>query len=120
MTSDSGSSSTTISTAAVRAIMETLKNGQHAGSTKLNYYAIWKSFNTFFISLDVKPNNWEDRIALFVAYLVNKGRKSTTICSYLSALRVILASLDEELNENNILLSSMVSTCKRTNDVCRH
>ena len=36
-------------------------------------------FNDFFIKLDRKPNAWEDRVALFIAYLIDKKQPEQTI-----------------------------------------
>ena len=60
-------------------IVDKLKGQRHRKTTRDNYYGIWKTFNEFFIKLDVKPKNWEDRITLFVAYLIDNNRKSMTI-----------------------------------------
>ena len=81
-----------------------------------NYYNIWKIFNLFFIRLDVKPNNWEDRIMLFAAYLIDLGRKSTTVKSYVSAIKVVLAKIRIEVNEDRCLLNSLTRACKLTKD----
>ena len=81
-----------------------------------NYYSIWKTFNQFFIRLDIKPNHWEDRLALFVAYLVNNKCKSTTIRSYISAIRAVLYNSGIELKEDRVLLASMTRACKLKND----
>ena len=55
------SSGSSLSTLALQAIVEKLKLQRVRDSTKKNYYGVWKLFNDFFIQLDEKPNNWEDR-----------------------------------------------------------
>ena len=86
MDNETESSNTSILTAAVERIVEKLKLERVRDMTWQNYYTVWKSFNSFFIKLDIKPNNWEDRLTLFVGYLVGKRRKSNTIRSYISAI----------------------------------
>ena len=70
--SSHGSSSLTISTAEIEEVIEQLKMQKYRSSTRKNYYCVWKTFNLFYIQLDKKPNNWEDRIILFTAYLINQ------------------------------------------------
>ena len=75
--------------------MEKLKFQRHQESTDKNYYGIWKAFNIFFINLDNKPDSWEDRIALYITYRVNRGdTQSKTIRSHASAIKGILKSED--------------------------
>ena len=73
-------------------------------------------FNEFFICLDAKPKLWEDRVILFAAYLIDKGRKSTTVKSYISAIRAVLAEVDISVNENKYLLSSLTRAYRLTRD----
>ena len=73
----SGSSS--ISTQAIKTIINRLKMEQNWDSTRKNCYTIWKIFMNFFIKLDAKPTSWEDRLILFVGYLIEQGRRPQTI-----------------------------------------
>ena len=77
----SGSSTTTssISSRAMDNILQQLKQMRHRDSTCSNYYGIWKNFNKFILRLDIKPTNWEDRLVMYVAYLIHMKRCSTTI-----------------------------------------
>ena len=81
---------TSISTRELQNIIERLQQERHHKSTRTNYYCVWKTFNEFIIKLDDKPKSWEKRLTLFVAYLKNKNRKSTTIRSYISAIKAVL------------------------------
>ena len=109
-------STSSISTAAVQSIFDTLKNHNTRSSTDKVYYQIWKSFNQFFIKLDTKPKTWEERIVLYVGYLIANNRKSGTICSYLSGIRSVLKKDGVQLNEDKTLLSSLTKACKLKND----
>ena len=69
------------------------------------------------IKLDYKDNlSWEDKTALFGAYLVDGGVQSTTLKSYFSAIKFILKQDGYEWNDKKALLSSLVKGCKITND----
>ena len=81
-----------------------------------NYYRVWKVFNNFFLRLDSKPDNWEDRITLFAAYLIDSNKKSTTVKSYVSAIKAILARIHIDVNEDRCLLKSLTRACKITKD----
>ena len=115
-TSTSSSAESTISTLGMRRIIDDLKGKRHRSTTRHNYYTIWKIFNKFCIPLDVKPNNWEDRVLLFVAYLIDSQKQSQTVRSYISAIRAILQENNIVLNEDIFLLSSLTRACKLTND----
>ena len=82
-----------------------------------NYYCVWKCFNKFFLKLDSKPDEWEDRLTLFVGYLVESRHKSSTIRSYISTIKAILYDAGVQLSEDRYLLSSLIRACKLNNDV---
>ena len=99
--------------------MDQLRRDRIRESTRRNYYQIWKSFNQFFTKLDVKPTTWEDRITLFVAYLVDKNRKSMTIRCYILAIKAVLQDNLIEVDENRYLLSSLTRACRIHRDVVK-
>ena len=86
-------------------------------STKSNYYGIWKNFNKFYLCLDKKPSNWEDRIVLYIGYLISNNRSSQTLRCYISAIRATLLDDGYELKENKFLLSALTCACKFKNDI---
>ena len=115
----SSSTSSRISTMAMQQIVERLKNVKHRKGTSKNYLSVWRSFNNFIIRLDQRPAQWEDRIVLFVGYLIQNNRKSTTINSYISAIKSVLADDGVILNEDRYLLNALTKACKMTNDRVR-
>ena len=84
-----------------------------------NYYCIWRTFNKFFLKLDIKPKNWEDRLLLFVGYLVEKQLKFTSIRNYISAIKSVLVEIDVRINEDTYLLNSLIKACRYKNDRVR-
>ena len=106
-----------MSTVGIEAIIDQLKQQQHRDSTKQNYYRVWKLFNKFFIKLDSKPEHWEERLSLFVGYMAHLKRKSSTIKSYISAIKAVLTSNNIEINEDRVLLSALTKACRVQNDV---
>ena len=89
---------------------------------RLNYYGIWKNFNDFFIKLDIKPNNWEDRLVLYTAFLIINNRKSSMVKSYISAIKAVLYNGGVKICEDTTLLSSLTKACNLKNDtvLCTH
>ena len=70
-------------------IMNNLKARRFRKSTERNYYKIWKLFNKFFIRLDRKPKTWQQRA-------------SSTIKSYISAIKTILKMEEITINDHVI------------------
>ena len=97
-------------------IINKLKNERNRSSTKANYYGIWRKFNEFFIRLDRKPDTWEERLVLFVGFLISQNRKSNTIRSYVSAIKSVLKEDGQQINEDIFLLKSLTKACKLVND----
>ena len=114
------STSSSISTSEMQAIVDKLKNERNRRSTRKNYHDIWRTFNEFYIKLDEKPRAWEDHVTLFVGYLIEvKHAKSSTIRSYISAIRSVLLEDGVQLSENKFLLSSLTRACRFVNDKVR-
>ena len=97
-------------------IVENLKMHRFRDSTRKTYWCVWRIFNRFFIRLDYKPVEWEQRILLFVGYLIDNDLKSATVKSYLSTIRAVLWENNITLNEDLFLLSSLTRACKLKND----
>ena len=98
-------------------ILERLKNNMNRSTTNKNYYTIWKSLNSFLTKLDSIPEFWEERVALFGAYLVEyKNVKSTTLRSYISAIKHTLKVDNYKWNDQMVWLNSLIRSCKKVND----
>ena len=100
-------------------IIEKLRLEGVKNSTRRSYYSAWRTFNHFFVRLDVKPDNWEDRLVLFVGFLIKERKQSQTIKSYISAIKKVLQDDNVIINENRVLLSSLTKACKMKNDKVR-
>ena len=109
---DSGSDCTDISTQEISIIVQKLKLQRNHDSTRKMYYTVWKLFNNFYLKLDMKPSTWEDRLVFFVGYLIHKKRQTSTVKSYISAIRCVLMEDKYELAEDKFLLTSLIRACK--------
>ena len=91
-------------------MVDRLKGERHRGTTRKNYRCVWRTFNQFFI---------RQRIILFVGYLVDCKKQSSTIKSYISAIKVVLAEDGVQLNQDQFLLNAMTKACRLINDKVR-
>ena len=100
-------------------ILETLKLNTTRSSTAATYYRVWKSFNQFVVKLDKVPNNWEQRLSLYLSYLVDSGTQSSSLKSYISAIKKTLLLVNHNLNFDMVLFNSLSKACKIRNDVVK-
>ena len=112
----SSSTSSRISTKQIRLIIDKLVGQSQRDSTLQTYLTIWRQFNKFVISLDVKPNSWEDRVTLFIGYKIENGIKSNTAKSYVSAIKKMLVDDGYPWDDQKVLLGSLTKACKIIND----
>ena len=110
------SNTSRISTKAMESLIEKLKTQQTRKSTAKTYLCIWRKFNQFIIRLDVKPKTWEDRASLFLANMVQEGKQSASIRSYLSAIKRTLIDDGYCWDDNKILLNTLTKACRIIND----
>ena len=96
--------------------MEKLNNMQHRDSTARNYLNIWRQFNNFVISLDKKPRLWEDRTTLFIGYMIDRGAQSSTVKSYVSAIKKTMVMDGYDWNDKLVLVRSLARGCTIIND----
>ena len=115
--SSKSSHSSKISLEYVNTVLTRLQNRQTRNSTLDNYLSVWRQLNKFVINLDFREHlSWEQRTALFGAYLVDNGVQSSTLKSYFSAIKFILKQDGYQWDEKKVLLSSLVKGCKLEND----
>ena len=117
--SSSSDSSSRISTAHMEAIVTKLISMQHRSSTAKNYLAVWRKFNKFVIELDRKPKLWEDCTTLFIGYLIDNGMQSSTIKSYVSAIKKTLIMDGYDWNDSLLQVRSLTRACRLINDMVR-
>ena len=115
MSSDASGSSR-ISANYILNVMDQLKNKSVRDSTAKNYLTIWRNFNKFFIRLDRRPKTWEERVALYCTHLIDGGAQSSTVKSYVSAIKQTLRGNGYAWDDNSILLESLIKACRLKND----
>ena len=103
----------------MQAIVDRLKLMRHHDSTKQNYYTVWKLFSKFLLRLDHKPKSWHDRLTLFIGHLVNEGKQSSTVHSYISAIKNVLRDDGFKIQEDGFLILALTRASKLKNDRVR-
>ena len=96
--------------------MQKSLNQQNRSSTLKTYLNIWRQFNYFVISLDVKPDSWEVKTTLYIAYLIDNGKQSASIKTYVSAIKKLLVMDGYQWKDDEVLLNSLTKVCRLIND----
>ena len=97
--------------------MERLQTMKNRDSTLNNYLAVWRIFNRFLIKLGARPKAWEDCVNLFATHMIQKGKQSATVKSYISAIKCIVTTYTNyKWNDGLVLLSSLTRACRLIND----
>ena len=97
-------------------IVEKLVAKQTRKSTIDTYLRIWHNFNKFVLNLDVIPKSWEQRATLYVTFLIEHGRQSSSIKSYISAIKKLLMIGGYKWQDDQLMLSSLTKACRLEND----
>ena len=110
--SSRSSGSSRISLRQLQLTAENLCNQQHCPSTGRMYHHAWKNFNDLLVALDERPSDWNDKIMLFAAQLIVEKHPVPTIKSYVSAVKSFLRDDGIEIDDNSVMLSSLIKSCK--------
>ena len=106
-----------MSSSAISRIVDKLKSERCRDSTRRTYHNVRHLFAKFYAQLDRKPKLWNDRILLFVAYLVDACKlKSTTVRSYVSAIKGVLVEDEVEIENDSFELKALTRACRLKND----
>ena len=117
MSDDTSSQSSKISTSYLEGLLDQLKSSHNRKSTRTYYHNVWTNFNKFIIRLDRMPKSWEQRTSLYCAYLIcEKQLQSSTVKSYVSAIKDVLQTDGYKWNDGAVLLNTLTRSCKLKND----
>ena len=106
------SNSSKVSSEYFKQAIEVIKLGNYAPVTKVTYHCVWVSFNKFIISLDHIPPTWEEKLALFLACLIEERRPPSTIRCYKSAVKSVLRDNGVPLDDHQLQLAAVLKACK--------
>lgn len=113
--SKSVSDTSKLSTDFFQRVLEDLEILAVEDSTLRAYMVSWHALNEFWTQLDVKPETWEDRISLFVAYMIMKRFQPSTIRSYISGIKYILNLINIKVDTNSFKFSALVKAARYKN-----
>lgn len=86
-------------------------------STLNKYVEEWRTFNRFLLDgIDKIPNTWEDRLVVYVTYLVDTGKQSATIKSYISAIKKMMSFENIQYDDTQAKLKALIKCAKLQND----
>ena len=98
-------------------IVNRLKNQRCRESTRETYHRIWRRFNKFFIRLDARLKQLENRIILFTGHLIEDCKlQSSSVKSYVSTIKCVLAINGIKLNQDDFIVNSLTRACRVRND----
>lgn len=98
-------------------VLDKMKGMKHKPATRRKYHRVFTGLANFVWRLDKKPNNWGDRLILYIAWLSEvKKLQSSTLKSYISAIKQVLITEGYEINEDRVVLDSIIKTTKARND----
>ena len=112
----STTSSDRISTSKLQEVREQLLNSVHRNSTRKNYHGVWQNFNKFVIKLDWIPESWEERVSLYCAFMSENELQSSTMKSYISAIKAKLKNDGYKWNQELYSFSALTRACKLKSD----
>ena len=113
--SSRSSRESTLSAEYLTKLVERLRREKHKSTTRRTYHEAWVNFNDFLIRLDKWPDAWDDRLVLYVAEIMDSMRPSSTIASYVSAVKSVLRDDGVDLGDNSVLLASVLRSCRINN-----
>ena len=105
-----------ISTSHMENVVQKLLGLQNRKSTVRTYLNILRQFNRFVMSLGILPTSREARTTLYIANLIEEGKQSSSIKSYVSAIKKMLVSDGYKWHESEVLLTSLTKACRMIND----
>ena len=100
-------------------MLESFKGNTVQPGTRKTYHCVWQNFNKFIVRLDRIPAQWEERASLYCAFLIWKGKKSSTLKSYVSAIKHKLLLDGYQWNDKLLLLTALTRACKLDNDTVK-
>ena len=114
--SSSSSGESSILVRNIELIIENLKLQSCQKPTAKNYLGIWRRFKQFILKLDVRLRAWEDKATLFIGYLIENGMQSSSVKSYLPAIKKTLVVNGYKWNDARVQVATLTRACRLIND----
>ena len=114
--SSSSSGESSISVRNIELIIEHLKVQSCQKQTAKNYLGIWRRFKQFILKLYVRLRAWEDKATLFIGYLIENIMQSSSVKSYLPAIKKTLVDNGYKWNDARVQVATLTRPCRLIND----
>lgn len=84
------------------------------------YLVAWRAINNFYCRLDNKPKPWEQRMSLFIAYMIKKRFEKATIQTYISGIKYVLRNiLHIDVDDNAFRFTALIKAARYKNNKVR-
>lgn len=81
------------------------------------YMVAWRAINEFYCRLDNKPKPWEQRMSLFIAYMMKKRYEKATIQTYISGIKYVLRNiLHIDVSDNAFRFTALIKAARYKNN----
>lgn len=86
-------------------------------STMHVYMTAWRSMQDFYCRLDRKPKPWDQRMSLFIAYMIKKRFEKATIQTYISGIKYVLRNiLHINVDDNAFRFTALIKSARYKNN----
>lgn len=113
----SSSNDSLISAEYFEKVLEELELRAVEDSTLEVYMVAWRAINSFYCKLDNKPKPWEQRMSLFIAYMMKKRFEKATIQTYISGIKYVLRNiLHVDVDDNAFRFTALIKAARYKNN----
>lgn len=113
----SSSNDSLISTEYFQKVLEELELKAVEDSTMEVYMVAWRAMNEFYCRLDNKPKPWEQRMSLFIAFMIKKRYEKATIQTYISGIKYVLRNiLHVDVDDNAFRFTALIKAARYKNN----
>lgn len=106
-----------MSTEYFQRVLDQLATKAVEDSTMEVYMAAWHAMNKFYCRLDRKPKPWDQRMSLFIAFMIKKRFEKATIQTYISGIKYILRNiLHVDVDDNAFRFTALIKAARYKNN----
>lgn len=98
-----------------RVVVERNSQKGVSSPSKEGYHSIFRNFLEFLDLFNTLPERWEEKMVLYASFLADNVYEEPTIRSYMSAIRYQLQQDGVRLDEDKILLESIIRSSRYKN-----
>lgn len=113
----SSSNDSLISAEYFKMVLDELEVKAVEDSTMKVYMVAWHAINNFYCRLDNKPKPWQQRMALFIAFMIKKRFEKSTIKTYIAGIKYVLRNiLHIDVDDNSFRFTALIKAARYKNN----